>query len=260
MDRLKSAIIKLATYLPTRVRNSILHFGFNIARPEFDRFAYLHSFAPSMEMGLSALAQRGITPVNIIDVGAFEGDWSRMVRRIWPDSRILMFEPNARKSEEVTRAAGEIGASLYQDLLGAEDGKEVNFNIMESGSSIMNERSSVPRFQELRRLRRLDSIVPNLGGSSLLKIDAQGYELEILKGATSILPKIDLIVLEVAAIEINEGAPIISEVVAFTKALGFEVCEILEIHRRPLDQAMNQVDIAFVRANSPLFKDKRHFA
>ena len=65
--------------------------------------------------------------------------------------------------------------------------------------------------------------------------------------------------LEVAIIEINEGAPLLHDVVAFMKSHGLVAYDILEIHRRPLDTALNQVDIIFVREDSRLIADKRHF-
>ena len=66
--------------------------------------------------------------------------------------------------------------------------------------------------------------------------------------------------LEIAIIEINEGAPLLHDVIAFMRSLGFVAYDILEIHRRPLDKALNQVDIVFVREQSVLLSDKRHFA
>jgi FkbM family methyltransferase len=260
MSTLKSTLLSLVDLLPRKLKNSLLHLSFNVARAEFDRFSHLYACAPNMDLGLSALADRGIQPINIIDVGAFEGDWSRMARRIWPSSKIIMFEPNAAKLGIVSCAAQHVNATLLHDLLGATDGTKVVFNLMEAGSSIMNERSPLARSQEARTLRRIDSAVPNLEGYTLLKIDAQGYEIEILKGAEKIIHNIEAILLEVAIIEINEGAPLIADVMAFMKSIGFVTCEILEIHRRPLDRALNQVDILFVRENSTLFSDKRHFA
>jgi FkbM family methyltransferase len=260
MSALKSAILNAFNVLPERVKNSLLHLSFNVARPEFDRFSHLYAHAPNMELGLSTLARRGLQPTTVIDVGAFEGSWSEMARAIWPHSKIIMFEPNAAKAAIVSKAAKSIGANLFPELLGASDGAEVVFNVMESGSSIMNENSPLNRTKETRTLRRIDSIIPTLGRGALLKVDAQGYELEILKGADAILPSIDSVLLEVAIIEINEGAPLLADVVGFMKQRGFVTCEILEIHRRPLDQALNQIDILFVREDSKLFADKRHFS
>ena len=66
--------------------------------------------------------------------------------------------------------------------------------------------------------------------------------------------------LEISLIEINEGAPLLHDVLAFMKSRNFVSYEILEIHRRPLDRAMNQIDIFFVREGSKLIADRRHYA
>ena len=66
--------------------------------------------------------------------------------------------------------------------------------------------------------------------------------------------------MEFSLIEINKGAPLFAEVVGFMANHGFAVADVLEIHRRPLDQATNQVDLFFVRANHSLFSDHRHYA
>ena len=123
----------------------------------------------------------------------------------------------------------------------------------------MSERSGLSRTTEARRLRTLDSLLEDVRPPGLLKIDAQGYELEILRGASRVLPAFEAVLLEIAVIEINEGAPLLHEVIAFMKSLGFVTYDILEIHRRPLDGALNQVDIIFVREQSDLIADKRHF-
>jgi FkbM family methyltransferase len=260
MNKSKTAIINaLRGILPERVKNSLLHLSFHLAKPEFDRFAYEFNFAPNMEHGLAAIAKR-LSPKTVIDVGAFEGDWSRMARKTWPDSRILMVEPNLAKQAHLTVVAGDLNASVFCELLGAEDNVVVPYNVMESGSSVLSERSPLQRFVEHRSLRTLDSVVEEIEGPGFLKVDTQGYELEVLKGSASTLRSIDAILLEVAIIEINEGAPLLHEVLAHMKSIGFVTYDLLEIHRRPLDQALNQVDILFIREDSTLLADKRHFS
>jgi FkbM family methyltransferase len=260
MNKFKTAIIDvLRITLPERVKNSLVHLSFHLSRPEFDRFAYEFNFAPSMEHGLVAVARR-FSPKTVIDVGAYEGNWSRMARGIWPDSRILLVEPNIAKQAHLTGVARDINASVFCELLGAEDNVVVPYNVMESGSSVLSERSPLERVVERRSLRRLDSIVGEIVGPAFLKIDTQGYELEVLKGSISILRSIDAILLEVAIIEVNEGAPLLHEVLVHMKSIGFVTYDLLEIHRRPLDQALNQIDILFIREDSALLADKRHFS
>ncbi|HLW70714.1 MAG TPA: FkbM family methyltransferase [Candidatus Binataceae bacterium] len=261
MNRFKTGTITiLSGLLPDRVKRSLFHLSFHLANAEFEKFAHDFAFAPSMELGLRAMAARGFAPQTIVDVGAFEGDWSRLAKRVWPAASLRMVEPNLEKQARLGAVAKDLDAALLCELLGADDGQQVQFHLMESGSSIMSERSPLPRTVEQRELRRLDSLFPELARPGLLKIDAQGYELEILKGAGAILPAFEAILVEIAIIEINVGAPLLHDVVAFMKSLGFIAYDILEIHRRPLDQALNQIDLIFVREQSSLVADKRHFA
>jgi FkbM family methyltransferase len=261
MNRFKVAIIGiLERLLPARLKNAIFHVSFHLAHAEFEKFAHHYGFAPNMSLGLAAMAARGFSPRTIVDVGAFEGNWSRSAKRIWPSGRLFMIEPNLGMQARLRAVAKDLDATLFCELLGAENGREVEFFVMDSGSSVMSERSALPRTSERRPLRTLDSLLQQVEPPALLKIDAQGYELEILKGAATVLPAFEAVLLEVGIIEINEGAPLLHDVVAFMKAHGLVAYDILEIHRRPLDQALNQVDIVFVKEQSGLIADKRHFA
>ena len=261
MNWLKATTIQALTgVLPRRVRNSFFHFSYHLAPLEFEKFSYLYSFAPNMRRGLEAMAMRGFAPRCIIDVGAYQGGWSKMARAIWPTSSIVMIEPNASKEPACGHTALTIGASLHERLVGANDRMEVTFNVMASGSSILNERSPLPRMVETRELTTLDCLIATRERPTFLKIDAQGYELEILKGAQQLLDVVEAILLEVAVIEINEGAPLLHDVIPYMKSLGFVTYDVLEIHRRPLDRALNQIDLLFVREDSFLIADKRHFA
>lgn len=256
----KLIVQSLQLCLPERLKTAIFHVGFHLAHAEFEKFAYEYALAPHMTHGLAALAKRGFVPSTIVDVGAFQGEWSRTVREIWPNSRLVMVEPNVSGQPELVGLAKELKAELIGELLGAENDLTVPFNVMGSGSSIMPERSGVPRTTEQRRLRTLDSLLGSVRAPGLLKIDAQGYELQILKGAAQVLPSFELVLLEIAVIEVNEGAPLLDEVVSFMKERGFIAYDIWQIHRRPLDGALNQVDFAFVRETSSLIADKRHYA
>ncbi|MBR0685659.1 FkbM family methyltransferase [Bradyrhizobium manausense] len=261
MNKVKRTVISILNKtLPERLKRALFHLSFHLAPSEFDRFAYEVNHAPDMELGLAAVAKRGMTPKTIIDVGAFEGDWSKMARAIWPASRIYMIEPNRSKQDNLAGVARTIDATVFGDLLGAHDGTDVVFNVMSTGSSVYNERSPLDRTSENRQLKRLDSLLPPLEAPAFLKIDTQGYELEVLRGATRLLDRLSAILLEVAIIEINEGAPLLDEVVQFMRGIGFVAYDIMEIHRRPLDRATNQIDILFVRPESPLLDNKQFHA
>jgi hypothetical protein len=88
--------------------------------------------------------------------------------------------------------------------------------------------------------------------ADFLKLDVQGYELEVLKGAGQVLTSVEAVMMEVNLIAVYEGAPLADEAVAFMAARGFRVYDVCTFFRRPYDYALWQIDMVFVRATSPL--------
>ena len=90
-----------------------------------------------------------------------------------------------------------------------------------------------------------------------LKLDVQGHEIEVLKGAIRALPSVDVCLLEVTLISLGDGSPLIIELMNFMDSLDFQMYDISQFIRRPFDKAMYQMDIFFVKKNSPWVTDKR---
>ena len=89
-------------------------------------------------------------------------------------------------------------------------------------------------------------------GPFLLKLDVQGYEIEVLKGGARALAEAEAFLLEVPLLQYNEGAPLFAEVVEFMKDAGFVAFDICGQVRRETDGALFQVDILFVPERSAL--------
>jgi FkbM family methyltransferase len=234
--------------------------GFNLDRGQFQRLASEYLFAPDMHFGLHAFAKRGFTPTTVLDIGAFEGNWTKMAMEIWPAARFALIEANPQKAAALRHDAELKDVVVIESLLGAAEAPDVTFYLMESGSSVLEERSGVERKPVKLKQRTLDLVTQDLAGADLIKIDVQGYELEVLRGGKETLAKAQAVLIELSLIEVNAGAPLLDEALSFMRAAGFVAYDILEIHRRPLDGAMNQIDVLFVREESPLRADKRHWA
>lgn len=94
----------------------------------------------------------------------------------------------------------------------------------------------------------------------LLKIDVQGYELEVLKGAEKSLPEISAILAEVNFLDIHQNVPLLSDMVAWLDARGWVAYDVCGLTRRPLDHALWQADLIFIQRASALRADKRWVA
>jgi hypothetical protein len=82
--------------------------------------------------------------------------------------------------------------------------------------------------------------------SHILKLDTQGYEIEILKGAPKLLQQVEVVLLEASLIPINKGAPLFSDVVEFMSGCSFRLFDITSQVRRK-DRVLWQTDLLFVR-------------
>ena len=104
----------------------------------------------------------------------------------------------------------------------------------------------------------LDDIIKEkqLAGPYLIKIDTQGSELDVLEGAKEVLAETEAVALEASLFGFMKGAPQFFEVVEYMKKQGFVTYDIVTGWNRPLDGALGQVDVVFVK-DSGMFR-KNH--
>ena len=110
-----------------------------------------------------------------------------------------------------------------------------------------------------RTIDSLDTVVKNNNwpAPDLIKLDTQGYELEILKGGLHAMQQAEAVLMEVSFIDIYINAPLAKDVIDFMKQHDFLLYDICSLMRRPLDKALFQADFLFVKAGSPLLKNKK---
>ena len=77
-------------------------------------------------------------------------------------------------------------------------------------------------------VKTLDSLVGSLPKPHLLKIDVEGAELEVLKGAQHTLKDCAAVILEVSVVPRYENAPQLSDVVCYMKDRSFSVYDMME--------------------------------
>lgn len=208
-----------------------------------------------LQSRLITLKNSGFTPRTILDIGAHQGSWSKLVRQIWPESTIFMIEANTDHKQELQQVAWTNGFEIA--LLGEKAKKAVDYyastSAFDTGNSIFREQTSFFDNCEIRKLPMvtLDSIVKkrNLKNIDFIKLDTQGSELNILKGAKKTILHTEFILLETQNLEYNLGAPDTCDVLLFMKNLGFQLFDITEIHHLPTGE-MLQVDLLFARNDS----------
>ncbi len=211
--------------------------------------------APNMLAGLLGLRQRGAKPLSVVDGGACMGDWTRLCLSVFPDARILMVEPQPQHEAELLEVCRRRPQQLLyaRALLGPPHVDRANFFVLDdtsggTGSSVLPELSQVNRHAVEMPITTLDTLIRSTGMPcpDLIKLDVQGYELEVLKGAGETLERAAHVLLEVSIRQYNEGSPLLHEVTAWMAQQGFRVTEIFDLTRSRSDELL-QVDLLFGR-------------
>lgn len=131
---------------------------------------------------------------------------------------------------------------------------------MHSGSSIFQEKSSYPRKQVILKSSLLsDEMTTDIQKTfnNLIKIDAQGAEIKILKGLGKYINNFEVIILEVSVHEYNTNGPLFDEVILYMKSKNFLLYDIYDLKRLGENNSfLIQFDCVFVRNNSNLLNVK----
>lgn len=256
----KSAVDVLAlgafTVLPPRVRTCLYRASGGSLRPDVRRLYDDYEGRMAMPVGLEIWRDRGFAPGFIVDCGAYKGEWSQLAHRLWPAARVAMVEPQVSKQQALKRIQANSNASidLCSVLLGAEERENVAFFEAETGSSVLEELSDARRSHTTLPQTTLARLAdrnqwPDI---DLLKIDVQGYELELLRGAVPLLERVGSILVECSLVRMNRDAPRLDDVVTFLSSYGFDLVDFVGFNRRPVDRCTMQVDAFFLASGHPM--------
>ena len=191
-----------------------------------------YPFPPAHIEYLNKLKDEGLQPKVIYDIGACVLHWTDRVKTIWPESEIIVFE--AADVHEFLYQ--EAGVKYHIGVLSSESGKEVDFyqnDQAPGGNSYYRENPEIQPAaahlyaeKYLRKLKTitLDAIVSlkQYPVPDLIKMDVQGAELDVLKGAQETIKTAKHIILELQVVEYNKGAPLKDVVIEYMDSIGYD--------------------------------------
>lgn len=206
----------------------------------------------------------------IYDIGANVGTWSLLAKALIPEAMVEAFEPLAKHHKGFQDNLREVSdVTLHRIALGPENTKAA-LRVMDfSDASSMLPLAEASRaefgLEEVEQIhvevRRLDDYRTDLGLAypDLIKLDVQGYELEVLKGATECLRQARALVIELSFTEYYEKQCLFHNMVSFLA--GYGLClEVLGEHTARAS-VLKQADALFLKktggAGSPLTDQHR---
>jgi len=200
---------------------------------------------------LSVLKQHNYQITTVFDIGANKGRWTADYEQILPEAQFFMFEANPKHHKP-----NDINPKhrWFNQVLSSPDSNEVEFyrittNNVGTGDSYYKEHTTYYDACETITLPTcsLDQLVSdnNIPVPQLIKLDTQGSEIDILRGAATLLKSVDIIYIEVPILPYNEDAPTFDEYINSIIKCGFVPIGIDDIHIP--DNILMQVDIVFMK-------------
>ena len=205
------------------------------------------------------LSAQGFRPNHIVDVGANRGSWSEKAHRVFPEAGFTLIEPQSEMQPHLQRFKGrcpqaKIMTAGVSDRVGTltlyMTPDTVSSGFLHSEQKAQKHdwpARDVPVFTLDHLVEQELQLIPDL-----VKIDAEGMEARIMRGASQLIGNTELFLLEAPLIEPPQGWSSFSEIVTMMADFGYEVYEfthLMRLHGRP---ATSLLELAFARRHGVL--------
>lgn len=218
----------------------------------------VHSYKnASLQQFTGLLKQYGFRPTLILDIGANHGSWSRKVAEAFPEARFILVEPQQWLLEKCADLIDK-GHRFIPAGAGSTNGTmlfTLNNDRNDSSTFTMTEQeAAVSGFKQVpTQVLTIDEIVKQTGGlvPDMIKIDAEGMDLDVLKGATSVLGHTEVILLE-ASVNATFKDTKILHVLNAMDHYGYQLFDITELNRPFEPRVLWLMELVFVKKNGYL--------
>jgi FkbM family methyltransferase len=221
----------------------------------------LHRFLPTLSPD-AQIAQllRSFGIDLVFDVGANSGQYGQLLRSLGYAGRILSFEPlsAAHRQLQAVTEGDSLWTAAPRTAVGEVEG-EITINVAGNSASssiramLESHRAAAPHSAyvgtetvPIARLDRLTAAVP-AGASTLLKIDTQGYEAEVMAGGPATLAAASAVQIELSLLPLYQGQASLEEMLALMAGHGLTLWAIWPGFADPATGRILQAEAVFAR-------------
>jgi FkbM family methyltransferase len=183
-------------------------------------------------------------PKVIYDIGSNYLSWYKLASNVWKESKIYCFDAFSGFENVYPRYDIDYALELLSD---SEEEVKFHENPMSPGLNslyMVNEEYDFGKnFHNqhlnttIRKTRTLDSVCKekNWEKPDLIKMDVQGAEVKVLKGAQEVIKNCNHLILEVQTKEFSLGAPMLKDVEEYMQSIGFVLFTSMSTNRSSCD-------------------------
>lgn len=198
------------------------------------------------ELGLvGRLKSANFSPKTVIDVGVAHG--TPYLYDGFPEAKFILFDPTRESLPYMQSWSKRINAEIYNVALGSEDTKmTISTRDTIQHATLLTDMTKPELLEGYEvEVKKFDSLALEISPPCLVKIDVEGFELEVLSGMEVASKSVDLFIIETSMASLYEDGSDMPEIICFMKDLGFRVVDLAGITRRPRDGMLHQIDFVF---------------
>ena len=194
---------------------------------------------------------RYIRPTKVLDVGAHIGNFTKDLLSHIPDCQVVLVEPNPNCEQYLKLIGQKYDMVALSNYNGIAELHVENINPIGTGASLYKENTEWYKEGAYHKVsvptKTLNQCNYFNGSIDLIKLDAQGSELDIIKGGEDIIKNAKFVLIEVSLLQYNEGAPLMDSVMDKMVELEFVVVDVIEYHQH--QNIIFQLDLLFKNLN-----------
>lgn len=215
----------------------------------------------TFDHNFKAYRKRGFNADSFVDVGANEGVIAAQLRAALPQAAGAMFEPQPHLKNKLTERSAALKIDYFPYAVGKEDSNiTLRFSMKDhfrgGTCAITDDPVAQEWFNEAVEvpLVRLDTMVAQgkIKAPQLLKLDAEGMELDVLEGCQGFMSEVQMVLSEATLYKSLNKHPSFTELCVKMDEYGFVLYDFGQFGYRPHDGALMIVDMVFVRHDNPL--------
>jgi FkbM family methyltransferase len=213
---------------------------------EFDKNALLNTlFVNIKAMGLS--------PKHIVDIGANHGTWTRETLKYFPDAQYTLLEPQHWLKDSLQDILDTNPKVQFHPVgAGAKEGS-FRFTIVDRDDSCSfrytEQEAKAAGFEQIEiPVVTLNGLLSEskLPTPDIIKIDAEGLDIEVLKGASNFFGKTEIFMVEAGVVNKSFDNSFL-KLINFMDENGYRLFEITDLNRPFEPQVLWLVELAFVK-------------
>ena len=212
--------------------------------------------ANGLDCFFGALKNLDFRPRHIVDVGANKGSWTRKALLYFPDAQYTLVEPQEHLKVHMQDLLDGGGKITWINAGVADKSGVLPFTIAyrDDSSTFAPTQANAGARTIPISVKTINEIVSASSATlpEVVKIDAEGFDLKVLAGASDLLGKTDIFFVEVT-ICCPGLENTIARVVRTMDEAGYHVVDITDINRSPQFGVLWLCELVFLRNASPIF-------